>query len=69
MKTIEKLKAPRLDGLVNRFLVIYSKPLAGRIPALVNIYWDLCHFLARFKRARSIVIPRVGTTLKEKVYA
>lgn len=68
IKIIEKLKAPSLDCLINRFLIIYSKHLVERIAALATICQDLGYFLARFKTAKSVVIPKINKTFKEKIY-
>lgn len=66
IKIVGKLKSTGLDSLINRLLIISSIPLAERIIALASACQDPGYFLARFKKGRTIVIPKPEKTLKGK---
>jgi hypothetical protein len=53
-------KAPGSDSISNNFLKVMGRPLAEAVAALATAYWNLGHYPAQFKHARTIVIRKPG---------
>jgi len=53
-------KAPGNDRIPNGFLRAMGPKLAEAVVRLVNAYWALGHFPARFKEARIVVLRKPG---------
>ena len=62
-KTINKLKkdkAPKPNGIFNRFLLIVAVPLRKVFTYLFQIYLDVGYYLRKFKEAKTIIFKKLA---------